>query len=199
MIPSSVPLPGSKHKPMKPFEQAAVVLSLAEALKARGGWGGETHVQKSVYFLQELLGVPTDFEFILFKHGPFSFDLRSALTMMEAEELIAWEPRRPYGPTLVRGRDADYLDRHFGLVGERHSREIDFVADKLRDKGVRELEKLATALFVAREVDDASKRAARIVELKPHISLTEALDAVQTVSDLTAIVGAGAASSRVTC
>lgn len=199
MIPSSVLLHSSKHKHMKPFEQAVVVLRLAEALKARGSWGGETHVQKSVYFLQELLGVPTDFEFILFKHGPFSFDLRSALTMMEAEELIAWEPRRPYGPTLVRGRDADYLDRHFGLVGERHSREIDFVADTLGGKGVRELERLATALFVAREVGEVSKRAARIVELKPHISLTEALDAVHTVSDLTAIVGARAASSRVSC
>lgn len=166
---------------MKPFEQAVVVLRLAEAMKERGGWGGETHIQKSAYFLQELLGVPTGFEFILYKHGPFSFDLRSTLTMMEAEDLIAWEPRRPYGPTLVRGSDADYLDRHFGLVGERYSRQVDFVADRMADKGVRELEKLATALFVTGEGSDVSKRAARIVELKPHIALTEALESVQTV------------------
>jgi hypothetical protein len=184
---------------MKPFEQAVVVLHLAEALKARGSWGGETHVQKSVYFLQELMGVPTGFEFILYKHGPFSFDLRSTLTMMEADDLIAWEPRRPYGPTLVRGRDADYLDRHWGLVGECYSQQIEFIANILRDKGVRELEKLATALFVTREVGEVSKRASRIVELKPHISRAEALDAVQTVGELIATVGAGAACSRATC
>jgi hypothetical protein len=184
---------------MKPFEQAVVVLRLAEALKERGSWGGETHIQKSGYFLQEMLGVPTGFEFILYKHGPFSFDLRSALTMMEAEDLIAWEPRRPYGPTLVRGNDADYLDRHYGLVGARYSRQVDLVADRLSGKGVRELEKLATALFVTREGSEVSKRAARIVELKPHIALAEALEAVQTVDGWVATIRASAVGSCMNC
>ena len=112
---------------------------------------------------------------------------------MEAEDLIAWEPRRPYGPTLIRGRDADYLDRRYSSVGECYSRQIDFVASKLGDKGVRELEKLATALFVAREVGEASKRATRIVELKPHISLAEAMDSVREIGELTASVCSGTA------
>jgi hypothetical protein len=188
-----------KQNPMKPFEQAAVLLRLAEALKERGSWGGETHVQKSGYFLQELLGVPTGFEFILYKHGPFSFDLRSTLTMMEAEDLIAWEPRRPFGPTLVRGTDADYLDRYYALVGERYSRQIDFVADRLADKRVRELEKFATALFVTQKGSDPSKRAARIVELKPHIAMTDALEAVQTVDGWIAAIRASAVGSCMNC
>ena len=86
---------------MKTFEQARVVFRLSEALKARGSWAEETHIQKAMYFLQELLGVPTGFEFILYKHGPFSFDLRATLTFMEAEDLIAWQPRNPYGPSLA--------------------------------------------------------------------------------------------------
>jgi hypothetical protein len=194
-----LPIRNPKQKPMKPFEQAMVVLRLSEALKARGSWGGETHLQKSSYFLQELLGVPTGFEFILYKHGPFSFDLRSTLTMMEAEDLIAWEPRRPYGPTLVRGSDAYYLDRHYGLIGERYSRQIDFVADRLGDKDVRELEKLSTALFVIREGGDMSKRAARIVDLKPHITVAEAVDAVQVVDEWISAVCVSAVGPRVAC
>ena len=43
---------------MNPFEQASVVLSLAESLRKRGSWTGETHVQKAMYFLQELLKFP---------------------------------------------------------------------------------------------------------------------------------------------
>lgn len=32
---------------------------------AHSGWCGETHLQKAIYFLQTLLNVPTDFDYIL--------------------------------------------------------------------------------------------------------------------------------------
>jgi hypothetical protein len=170
---------------MEPFEQAAVVFRLVEALKARGSWAGETHIQKAVYFLQELLGVPTGFEFILYKHGPFSFDLRATLTFMEAEDLIAWQPRNPYGPSLVRGRDASYLDQRFGNVADRYIGYINFVAERFAKKSVKELEKLATALHVTRDRDtERSLRAQRLVTLKPHIALPEANAAIQAVDEL---------------
>jgi hypothetical protein len=170
---------------MKPFEQAAIVFRLAEALKERGSWAGETHIQKSVYFLQELLSVPTGFEFVLYKHGPFSFDLRATLTFMEAEDLIAWQPRNPYGPSLVRGCDASYLDKRFGNVPERYIGQINFVAERLADKSVKELERLATALYVTRDPNTESAfRAQRIVALKPHIAFAEANAAVQTIDEL---------------
>jgi hypothetical protein len=170
---------------MKPFEQAAVVLRLAEALKTRGSWAGETHIQKAMYFLQELLEVPTGFEFILYKHGPFSFDLRAALTFMEAEDLIEWQPRKPYGPTLVRGHDASYLDQKFGQFGDRYIEQIEFVAERFADKSVRDLEKLATALFVTKDQNTPrTARAQQIVSLKPHVPFAEASAAVEAVDEL---------------
>ena len=57
-----------------------VITRLIETLRERGSWCGETHVQKAAFFLQELMEVPTRFHFILYKHGPFSFDLRDELT-----------------------------------------------------------------------------------------------------------------------
>jgi hypothetical protein len=170
---------------METFEQATVVFRLAEALKARGSWAGETHIQKAVYFLQELLGVPTGFEFILYKHGPFSFDLRATLTFMEAEDLIAWQPRNPYGPTLVRGTDASYLDQKFGYVANRYIERINFVAEHFADKSVKELEKLATALYVTKDRNIARiLRPQQIVALKPHIPIAEANAAVQAIDEL---------------
>ena len=51
---------------MKKLQRDAVLLSLINEMKARGSWCGETHIQKATYFLQELLGVPMNFEFILY-------------------------------------------------------------------------------------------------------------------------------------
>ena len=48
---------------MKRLQRAAIVTELAEQLTAQGSWCGETHLQKATYFLQELLEVPTGFEF----------------------------------------------------------------------------------------------------------------------------------------
>ncbi len=42
---------------MKRLQRSAVILSLIEALLQRGNWGGETHIQKATYFLQDFLRV----------------------------------------------------------------------------------------------------------------------------------------------
>ncbi|MCL6557372.1 MAG: hypothetical protein K6U74_00970, partial [Firmicutes bacterium] len=62
------------------LKRKALLLSLVKAMESQGSWCGETHIQKCSYFLQAMLGVPLGFEFILYKHGPFSFDLRDELT-----------------------------------------------------------------------------------------------------------------------
>jgi hypothetical protein len=49
----------------------AIIKELADA----GSWCGETHIQKTAYVAKELLGVPIAASFILYKHGPYSFDL----------------------------------------------------------------------------------------------------------------------------
>jgi hypothetical protein len=61
---------------MNRLSQDAVLVGLARRLYEQGSWTGETHIQKAAYLLHELLAVPFDFAFILYKHGPFSFDLR---------------------------------------------------------------------------------------------------------------------------
>lgn len=174
---------------MKTFEKASIVSALANALRKRGSWAGETHIQKAMYFLQQMLEVPTDFEFVLYKHGPFSFDLRETLTLMEAEDLIRWQPHQyPYGPSMQPGPDHEYLDRHFGGFVEPYLPQIGFVADRLAARGVKELERLATALYVTHEGGETSKRAERIHELKPHVTLAEADKAIEDLDSMIAEV-----------
>jgi hypothetical protein len=61
---------------MERLQRASILLTLNEELRRAGSWAGETHMQKATYFLQELTRIPLEFDFVLYKHGPFSFDLR---------------------------------------------------------------------------------------------------------------------------
>ena len=67
---------------MNRLAQQAILSGLATRLGSRGSWVGETHLQKAAYLLSQLRGVDFDFDFILYKHGPFSFELRDELALM---------------------------------------------------------------------------------------------------------------------
>jgi hypothetical protein len=150
----------------------------------RDSWCGETHIQKAIFFLQDLLKVDAGFEFILYRHGPFSFELRDELSSMQADDLLELTVRREgYGPRYVPTSFSNtYLER-FPKTTARYMKQVTFVADELSDKGVAELERLATAFFIANRegVRQIGRRAQRLVDLKPHISLSEARAACEQI------------------
>ena len=174
-------------KRMKRTQRDAVLIKLIEAMQARKSWCGETHVQKATFLLQEMAGVQTGFNFILYKHGPFSFDLRDELAAMRADGFLALHMQNPpYGPSIVPEQHAGTLTKRFPKTLRRHKKSIEFIADKLGDQRVVELERLATAFFVSQKLGPKQPEEAcaqRINKLKPHISLTEALDAVREVNN----------------
>src|SRR5262249_15053711 len=140
------------------------------------------HLQKATYLLQTLLQVPTSYVFILYKHGPFSFDLRDELTALQADRLMELRAQpAPYGPSFLPTVTSADFRRRYPITLGRYAEEVEFVARALGGKGVAELERLATALFVTREGDGtatAEQRGQRLHELQPHVTLTQALAAV---------------------
>ena len=137
-------------------------------------------------FLQELLGVPTQFSYVFYKFGPFSRELRSELGSMRADGYLELVPQpAPYGPKLHATDAADrQLIARWPKTLARYEERIDFVAEQLGDLGVGTLERLATALWVARERPDAdaTAQAQRIHELKPHVPLELAEQSVKRVA-----------------
>ena len=169
---------------MHNIEQPGLVLALAAALRKRGSWAGETHIQKAGYLLQHLLHVPLGFKYILYKHGPFSFDLRGTISEMEAEDFIRWEPKPyPYGPSLQPGLNAAYV-LAYSKYARAFKAQIEFTAEKLADKNVAALERLATALYVSLEGGPSATRAQRIHDLKPHVSLQQAEAAIAEIDGI---------------
>lgn len=170
---------------MKRLQRDAVILSIVENLRANGSWCGETHIQKAAYFVQELLRVPLEFEFVLYKHGPYSFDLSDELTAMRADYLLKLQSQPyPYGPSFIHGRGSKLIKKLYPKTLKKYYPMVKFVADKLGGKNVAMLERLATALYVTREINtdnSIESRAQCIHKLKPHVSLDEARDAVRVV------------------
>lgn len=161
------------------LRRKALLLALCSELREAGSWCGETHVQKSAYFLQALMGVDMGFDFILYKHGPFSFELRDAVIDMYADGFLKMESRHPYGPSFQPGRLSSQLKPY--LPGESLT-SIAFVAAKLGDRDVVELERLGTALMVTLDEGGSAPARARIIcKLKPHIAKADAIRAVKQV------------------
>ena len=166
---------------MKPLQRSALLTMLADELKARGSWSGETHLQKAAFLLQEALGVPLGYEFTLYKHGPFSFDLRDDLHSLRADGLLALEPRpQPYGPTIVTTPRTVLLESRFPKTRAKYMRQVTKVADVVGDKGVVSLERVATAFLLMRRHPDLGDEqiALQLRRVKPHISEAGAAEAV---------------------
>src|SRR5437764_14602240 len=173
---------------MDRLQRAAVLTRLIEQLRHKWSWCGETHVQKATLFLQDLLLVSLGFDFILYKHGPFSFDLRDELTALRADELVLLEPQRGYGPRIATTDRSKYIQDLYPKTLEKYDNRISFVTHKLGGN----LERLATAFFLTKAADSPSSletRAAKLIMLKPHIDRDEAMAAITEADQIIAEAG----------
>lgn len=167
------------------FRKHLFILRTIESLKENGSWTGKTHVQKSLFLLEASSRVEVPFQFVLYRHGPYSFEIEEELELMRSYGAIALEPILGYGVMLQRGQMADFVKREASLRPEEECaiREVcQFVGRKV----VAELEKVATAAWIrSREgltVPDSI--AHRLHFLKPHISIDEARLADRQLVDL---------------
>jgi hypothetical protein len=174
---------------MKRLQRAALLTELVEQMHDHDSWCGETHLQKATFFLQELLDVDLGYDFVVYKHGPFSFDLRDELAGFASDKLIRYQPQvPPYGPRITVTGEGEKVQTIYPKTLARHADKIGFVAEKLDARGVIDLERLATALYVTLDAPQASAetRADMLRQLKPHIPEPAALRAVREVDQIRA-------------
>ena len=109
---------------------------------------------------------------------------------MRAFGLLDLEVSYPYGPRIAKTDMGSTLLARFPKKPAQYQRQISFIADKLGDKGVVDLERLATAYFVTLDQTDSDQeaRTKSIVKLKPHITFEAAKLAVQDVDGFIAEV-----------
>ena len=168
---------------MDRLARAAVLTRLIRALGEQGSWCGETHVQKAVYFLQDVVRVPLEFEFVLYKYGPYSFDLRDELTGLRADGIVRLDAKNVVGSRIVPTSRSEYIEGKFSRTLQEHGHSVAFVAGKLGNKGVADLERYSTALYVIRRgpTQSVEKQIEDLTQYKPHISRGDAQEAFEAV------------------
>ena len=179
---------------MRPRQRQAVLLNLAYELRNKGSWCGSTHMQKAVYFLDYLTkdaeGIPPlNLPFMLYKHGPFSFELRNQITAMRASLLIKLDHQRsPYSPKLKVSDSGHRLIGRWPKTTTKYRAYIKFVVEQLAPYGIEQLEQLVTALYTTRKFPNASvdERAKELNRIKPFIDFELAQIAVIEVDKILA-------------
>lgn len=172
---------------MNELVQRTILVGLVRRLTDKGSWAGETHVQKAAYLLSELRDINFNFDFILYKYGPYSFGLHDELATMCADDLIErFLPDPRYGPRLLVRPDGDRMEQRLQSTAQRYGEALDWIADILADRGVADLERLATAMWMTRRNPDGSvqARAQDVVDVKRHISLDDAVGSVEEIDRL---------------
>lgn len=157
--------------------ELSLIAHIIDTLGEFGSWCGETHIQKTAYVAKVAMGVPIESEFVLYKHGPFSFDLNKLLAEMRAQQIISVTPQGPYGSTYaVNSGMWGALKRSMAGYYAPHDEKIRFVCHRLAKKKVTELERVATAIFVRLHFPglEGDLLPRKLNELKPHIPLPEA-------------------------
>lgn len=125
---------------------------------------------------------PISAPFRIYYYGPFSFDLRETLSTMEGLDVVQTVPHE-WGATYRIGRRYGQVRDNFPKTMQQLELAIDWVMRELAPLSVKELEPLATALFLKREQTDSNdeRLVARLREIKPHVSVDAARATLQNV------------------
>jgi len=166
------------------LREAAIIATIIERVARSNRFCGETFLQKSAFFLKEMFGVPLTPKFHLYHYGPFSFDLRDQLGSIEADDVVRIRPHE-FGATYVTGERYAMLQRQFPRTLAQYEKQIDFVVRELSPRGVKDLEALATALYVTKTHPGANvdARAKALNAIKPHVHMDRARASVAKVDE----------------
>lgn len=186
------------------LRKAALVSELLDRIRANNSWAGPVHLQKSMFFLQEMRGVPLDFEFVLYRYGPYSFELQDEIEYIRVSGILKWwfhdSPGYATGlDTTEASRDIrDRLPRFM----EHYKNDLVFVAENIGPMRSKQLERVSTSFYYMVKGVEGDKEIAReVCKVKPHIDYSDAVEAAQQVRQFAKQSGwsshAGSAVSQV--
>lgn len=141
---------------------------------------GRTQLMKLLYFLQELKGIPLDYDFRLFNYGPFESevlsDLKSACgTQTVVEKTVQYGSG--FGYSIAPGVRADSRDIEIEASNPEIAAAVDEVVKEFGGFSASELELRSTIFYVDREFVDEKRQAtvdevsSRVKSIKFHFDL----------------------------
>lgn len=171
-----------------PWHQYALISYVADKLGNSQSFG-RTAMQKLV-FLMEPTGVPIGYRYRLYNYGPYSADLASDVTYLEtlggvvvtidsATNVYRIVPGPRRGDLILKG--AEFLGKY--------QKAIDTVIDRFGQRKARDLELLATTVYLYRQFatdsqsDKRSNLLSQVKAVKPKFSDAEVDTALDELAE----------------
>ena len=113
---------------------------------------------------------------MLYKHGPYSFEVETELEQMQSYGAIAVELNGDGYGVVLRPDDMASFVQTLETLSPEERQGIDAVCKFVGSRNVTDLERLATASWIRRQegVTQPPEVARRLHSLKPHVSIEEA-------------------------
>ncbi len=168
---------------MEEKDRVNFICFLLGALKDKNGWAGMIHLQKGCYIAQEMLGVPLDYKFIQCVYGPYAFDLRDEVRMLNDKFILS----KSFPPVGYEYAYDFYEDVEKWVEANRDNYkfkdEINFIAGWFLDKKIGRLEKLAAAYMINEKYPDAEReeRMKKLIGWKPFMTELQAKESFDEV------------------
>jgi len=168
------------------FKSFALVASIVEKLNNFNSWCSETHIQKTIFFLQGLFDDMYNYRYILYMYGPFSFELRNDLGKMLSLNILTIEPKGEYGPKILLGEYAKFLEERFEDFLKSKENKINFITKRFSSKTAKDLEALATMFYIVKykNIPDERNQIKYLMEIKPWITNKIAKETYKNVNNI---------------
>ena len=166
---------------MDRVQQAALLTQFIHLWHHHGHRCGEAFLQKGVYLVQEWAAVPLGYDFLLYKHAPFSKGLQYELTALRADGLVRLDLQEGLVQVALTPQ-ASYLQSRYPAMLAQHRQAMDTLAARLKGTTLFELECMSTAWYLKNRAGVSWDGLAEyLVSKKPHIALAEAYQAVKVI------------------
>ena len=139
---------------------------------------GRTALMKLCYFLQEVEGVPLQYEFSLYTYGPFDSEVLADLQTAEELNILETEFEQypgGYGYQIGPGPSADRVIHQAKEFFDEYLEVVDRIAASLASKKPAELELASTIVFVSKGKPGSSDQAivTLVRAVKPYFSVAD--------------------------
>lgn len=161
------------------WDRYGLIAHIAQRHAQRQTALGKTKLQKLVYLMQDLHWLPTDYRFHFYTYGPFCSGLSGDASYLDAVGGL----RITYVGggnmfELSQGADADFLIGKAVAFLEANADRIEPIIDRFGGKTAREMELIATLIYVMHydpeyAPGDRAFVIAKVKELKPKFSEAE--------------------------
>lgn len=173
-----------------PWHKYALIAELAQRLQTQPSQFGKTSLQKMIYLLQELKGVPIGYQFCLYTHGPFAAQILGDLDLVEAlgAVKVQYVISGFGGYQISPGNECESIRCKASEFLKENKETIDEVVNQFGKYSAKELELRSTIVYLDRDVKRSNKNLNRdsfirlVKKIKPRFNegtIAKALDELE--------------------